>query len=285
MQALAKPQFSIQARSIGFNAFVLSVMPYTMVFLGLTWKDFNLLRQAAVKLNLQRHWLEAEIMPYVLTYLGVATVLDPGLAATTAAIGLFLRSGGLVGDLITEVGPPGNSRPAVVARQFLHLWQEYVPVEKMINALYTPGIGSLEKAIVAKKEIRNDVYKQGWPGGVCSDWLEIMADLPKTWFNSISRFAVLRWAFGEDDEYWLTVRGTRHQHRCAGCGSQADCFPWGDGESPLCDRCAYRQEASAFSLNPVSDRIPRHLGIISQSEERAHPEGLVPAWCSESAHW
>ena len=37
-----------------------------------------MLRQAAVKLILQRHWLEAEIMPYVLRYLGVATVLDPG---------------------------------------------------------------------------------------------------------------------------------------------------------------------------------------------------------------
>ena len=58
-----------------------------------------------------------------------------------------------------------------------------------------------EKTIVAKQEIRNKVYKQGWSGGVCSDWLEIMADLPKTWFNSISRFAVLRWAIGEDDEY------------------------------------------------------------------------------------
>ena len=49
----------------------------------------------------------------------------------------------------------------------------------------------------------------------------------------------------------------------------------------MCDRCAYRQEASAFSLNPLSDRIPRHLGIIAQSEERAHPEGLVPGAVSQ----
>ena len=33
---------------------------------------------------LKRHWLEAEIMPYVLRYVGVATLTDPALAATIA---------------------------------------------------------------------------------------------------------------------------------------------------------------------------------------------------------
>ena len=33
-------------------------------------------------------------MPYVLRYVGVATVTDPALAATISTLGLFLRQGG-----------------------------------------------------------------------------------------------------------------------------------------------------------------------------------------------
>ena len=99
IQALTNLQFSIHARS---HSFVLSVMPHRISYLGVTSKDLNCLRQAAVQLVLKRHWLEPEIMPYVLRYLGISTVLDPGLSATTASLGFVYWSEGNVGDTIPD---------------------------------------------------------------------------------------------------------------------------------------------------------------------------------------
>ena len=58
-----------------------------------------------MKLVLKRHWLDAEIMPYVLRYVGIATVTDPALAATISTLGLFLRQGG---DPIRNFGWKGG---------------------------------------------------------------------------------------------------------------------------------------------------------------------------------
>ena len=81
------------ARCTGFNTFIFSVMPYTIS------TDLNRLRPAAAKFILKRHWIESEILPYVLRYLGIATLLDPALSATVAATGLYLREGNPVEDL------------------------------------------------------------------------------------------------------------------------------------------------------------------------------------------
>ena len=88
LRLFRQPQFSIMARSTAFNTYILSVMPYTISYFGLTSCDLNQLRQQAVKFILRRHWLDAETMPYALKWIGVATVLDPGLAATIASTGL-----------------------------------------------------------------------------------------------------------------------------------------------------------------------------------------------------
>ena len=53
----------------------------------------RVLRQQAVKFTLGRHWIEAEIFPYILRYMGVSVLLDPALSATVAATGLYFREG------------------------------------------------------------------------------------------------------------------------------------------------------------------------------------------------
>ena len=65
LKSFSRPTLSIIARCTGFNTFILSVMPYTISYFGLTTLDFNRLRQAAAKFILKRHWIEAEILPYV----------------------------------------------------------------------------------------------------------------------------------------------------------------------------------------------------------------------------
>ena len=63
LRLFSRPQISIQARCVAFNTFVQSVMLYAISYFGITSKDLNYLRQAAVRLVLKRHWLEAGIMP------------------------------------------------------------------------------------------------------------------------------------------------------------------------------------------------------------------------------
>ena len=76
LKSFYRPTLSITARCTGFNTFILSVMPHTISYFGLTTADLNRLRQASARFILKRHWLEAEILPHVLRYFGIATLLD-----------------------------------------------------------------------------------------------------------------------------------------------------------------------------------------------------------------
>ena len=80
LRLFRQPQFSIMARSTAFNTYILSVMPYTISYFGLTSHDLNQLRQQAVKFILRRHWLDAETMPYA-----PFTNLDDPLASSVLA--------------------------------------------------------------------------------------------------------------------------------------------------------------------------------------------------------
>ena len=99
LKSFSRPTLSILARCTGYNTFILSVMPFSLSYFGLTTKDLNWLRQAASKYILKRKWIEAEILPYILRYVGITTLLDPALSAVVAALGLYLREGNPIEDL------------------------------------------------------------------------------------------------------------------------------------------------------------------------------------------
>ena len=103
-------------------------MPYTISYFGLTTADLNRLRQASARFILKRHWLEAEILPHVLRYFGIATLVDPAVSATIAATGLYLREGNPVDDLGYQNGREecGNARQKSVVLALMDLWSPYV---------------------------------------------------------------------------------------------------------------------------------------------------------------
>ncbi len=236
LRLFIRPQFSVQARCVAFNTFVHSVMLYATSYFGITSRDLNFLRQAAVKLVLKRHWLEAEIMPYVLRFVGIATLTDPALAATVAALGLFVRRGGDPAELWSD---GDRSRQGVATRILLGMWYDYLPLEHLRAAVYQ-GKGNprrvtrnVKAAIcqsmehVAQTVLLNKISTEGWNGGISFRWISELAGVPKTLCNGIAWYAVLRWSLNQDDDHWLANRGTRHDFPCARCGSRADCFPWG----------------------------------------------------------
>ena len=128
LQMFKAPTLSIMARCTCFNTYVVSVMPYTASYFGLSTPDLNTLRQQAAKFILKRHWLESEILPYVLRSVGIAPVLDPALVATVAATGLYFREGNTLEDLVNMNLHPGgcNLRQRSVVHDLLLFWSPFV---------------------------------------------------------------------------------------------------------------------------------------------------------------
>ena len=261
LRLFSRPQISIQARCVAVNTFVHSVMLYAISYLGITTRDLNYLRQSAVRMVFKRHWLEAEILPYVLRYVGAATLIDPALAATIAALGLFLRRGGNPQDLWAD---GSHGRQTIATRILLSMWADYLPLEQLRAAIYQ-GRGDPRRTVcqvktaiskcmqsVARTVLLNKICTEGWIGGISHQWIDGLSKVTKKMCNGIARYAVLRWALNQDDDHWLANRGRRHQFPCARCGSRADCFPWGFYAAPMCDPCVVSLNLTAFTLASYS---------------------------------
>ena len=284
LRLFSRPQISIQARCTAFNTFVHSVMLYAISYFGITTRDLNYLRQAAVRMVLKRHWLDAEILPHVLGYMGVATLTDPALAATIAALRLFLRQKGDPKDLWTE---GSHCRQTVATRVLLKLWADYLPLEHLRAAIYH-GQGDPRRTVCCVKKaisrrmqaaarivLLNKTCTEGWIGGISHRWLDGLSKVPKKWCNGIARFSVLRWALNQDDDHWLANRGTRHQFPCARCGSRADCFPWGFYAAPMCDPCVVGLDLTALTLSPFSQDLFT-CQVVAQQERANDGTNEVP---------
>ena len=244
LRLFRQPQFSIMARSTAFNTYILSVMPYTISYFGLTTQDLNELRQQAVKFILRRHWLDAETMPYALKWIGVSTVLDPGLAATIASTGLYLREGNTVEELTLDHPDPNtcNVRQKTIVCDLLRMWAPYVPFDHLVRTLAQTGPNSCQAATqcilegmirAARHRVAQKVEAEGWAGGISFSWLVKLSHVKKSWCNGICRFTILRWALNQDDDVWLSLRGTRHNQPCQLCGQSTDIYPMGFWHSHL----------------------------------------------------
>ena len=262
LKSFYRPTLSITARCTGFNTFILSVMPYTISYFGLTTADLNRLRQASARFILKRHWLEAEILPHVLRYFGIATLLDP-------ATGLYLREGNPVEDLGHQNGREecGNPRQKSVVLALMDLWSPYVGLEELVGAVAaTHGpipkkLSALKKVILnrmeleAKSRIIKKIHKEGWSGGISPEWVVLLAGAPKKLCNGTGRYTLLRWAVNQDDDVWLSMRGTRHQQKCGTCGLPGESFPHGYYQPPLCESCIRAVKLNAWALAPWSQSL------------------------------
>ena len=244
-------------------------MPYTISYFGLTTADLNRLRQASARFILKRHWLEAEILPHVLRYFGIATLLDPAVSATIAATGLYLREGNPVQDLGHQNGREecGNPRQKSVVLALMDLWSPYVGLEELVGAVAaTHGpipkkLSALKKVILnrmeqeAKSRIIKKIHKEGWSGGISPEWVVLLAGAPKKLCNGTGRYTLLRWAVNQDDDVWLSMRGTRHQQKCGTCGLPGESFPHGYYQPPLCESCIRAVKLNAWALAPWSQSL------------------------------
>ena len=266
LKSFSRPTLSILARCTGYNTFILSGMPFSLSYFGLTTKDLNWLRQAASKYMLKRKWIEAQILPYILRYVGITTLLDPALSAVVAALGLYLREGNPLEDLhfLGNDARCSNSRQRAVVQDLLNMWHPYVLFEDIFSALTTGAgtpaqtIANLKKVIItgmvreAKSRLAIKIDREGWQSGIDHIWVELVAGAPKRQCGGIARYTLLRWAVDQDDDVWLSMRGTRHRQKCVHCGLLNSAFPFGYYSPPLCERCIQTKQLSLWSIAPWS---------------------------------
>ena len=278
LKSFSRPTLSIVARCTGYNTFILSVMPFSLSYFGLTSKDLNWLRQAASKYILKRKWIEAEILPYILRYVGITTLLDPALSAAVAALGLYLREGNPLEDLhhLGNEGRCSNSRQRAVVQDLINMWHPYVLFEEIFSALTTRAntpaqiIANLKKVVIsgmvreAKSRLAIKIDREGWKGGIDHSWVDLVAGAPKRQCGGIARYTLLRWAVNQDDDVWLSMRGTRHQQKCVHCGLLNSAFP-------MCENCIQVKQLTVWSTAPWSRPL-------LQAYTSDHPADQVKEW-------
>ena len=275
LRSFNAPTLSIMAKCTCFNTYILSVMPYTASYFGLSTVDLNYLRQQAVKFILGRHWIEAEIFPYILRYLGVSVLLDPALSATVAATGLYFREGNRYEDLWIEHSDSSgcNLRQRAIVRDLLQLWVPYIHLSDMAAALtahkngVTGRLDRLKKGIIsgmvlaARTQLRKKITREGWSQGISAEWVDLVSDAPKKWCNGVARFTLLRWAVNQDDDIWLTLRGTRHRHLCGICLQPGDTFPGGFYSDAICEQCLAAQGITPMQHCPFGAQLQEALRL------------------------
>ena len=285
LKSFSRPTLSIVARCTGYNTFILSVMPFSLSYFGLTSKDLNWLRQAASKYILKRKWIEAEILPYILRYVGITTLLDPALSAAVSALGLYLREGNPLEDLhhVGNEGRCSNSRQRAVVQDLINMWHPYVLFEDIFRALTTRAntpaqiIANLKQVVIsgmvreAKSRLAIKIDREGWKGGIDQVWVELVAGAPKRQCGGIARYTLLRWAVNQDDDVWLSMRGTRHQQKCVHCGLLNSAFLHGHQSPPMCENCIQGQQLTVWSTAPWSRSL-------LQAYTSDHPADQVKDW-------
>ena len=146
----------------------------------------------------------------------------------------------------------------------MDLWSPYVGLEELVGAvaaIHGPipkKLSALKKVILnrmvleAKSRIIKKIHKEGWSGGISPEWVTLLAEAPKKLCNGTGRYTLLRWAVNQDDDAWLSMRGTRHQQKCGTCGLPGESFPHGYYQPPLCESCIRAIKLNAWALAPWS---------------------------------
>ena len=161
------------------------------------------------------------------------------MSATVAATGLYLREGNPIEELSGHPGRDSccNIRQRAVVLELFNMWAPFLGIEELIRAISEGNgpvpkrLSSLKKVIIsrmvleAKSRVTQKIYNEGWSGGISPVWISLLLEAPRAWCHGIGRYTLLRWAVNQDDDVWLSMRGTRHQQKCGSCGLPGDSFP------------------------------------------------------------
>ena len=81
-----------------------------------------------------------------------------------------------------------------------------------------------------------------------------MRDLLQLWVPYI-QLSDMAWAVNQDDDIWLTLRGTRHNRLCGVCLQPGDTFPGGFYNTVICEHCLAAQVITPMQHCPFGAQL------------------------------
>ena len=104
----------------------------------------------------------------------------------------------------------------------------------LLNCQRAAKVGKLFKQIAqtwASHRMQEWLRKRcakAWPGSPPYAMLQRLAQLPLRHLGALPRYAVLRWATAEEDDWWFSVRGRQERTApcCCGCSAAARTYPY-----------------------------------------------------------
>ena len=274
MKLFHHPANSVISKSIAFSMYIFSTVPYYASYHGFTAKDVQQLQGYAQKLVLGRPWIKKTMLPHVFRWLKVAPLCDPAVSLTLAVVGLHLRMGGAGWHLL----PAARDLPGRQMRVLQDVWQPWYrllslrqispiitefeqttserskAIKKLLTQLKYVMLRTIEP--LAINYVATRMTQPGWPGTIPFSWIDQIAKAPKRLVNGIARFALLRWAFGEDDDLGLYLRiHTGHQgtRGCFQCSHSTRTYPSGVHSQPICEICVATLRLTPFSIFSFED--------------------------------
>ena len=271
MRLFGHPANSVVSKSIAFSMYIFSTTPYFSSYHGYVADDIDKLNGLAQTLILGRAWLRRDFISHIFRWLRIAPLCDPAVSLTLATVGLYIRKGGCIRALLHNHAE-GLNRHDDVLRKVWTPWLPMLSASGLFDAVqrFNRNTGPRHKAL---QNLKNDLKRQllgavepyaisyiftrvegtGWPGGVSFLWLQSLATLPKCYANGVARFALLRWALGEDDDIGLAIRIQYGRTMpCCLCGTPARSFPVGLQFDPFCEACIADQGITCFALSSMS---------------------------------
>ena len=289
LAAANRANLSIHMKIVYFNTFSLSLFYYSQTQRFFSPKLLKPLYHAMADFLLQRHWFPQHLLVGLCRWLRLGPLLDPTIMQAISLFGCYLRQGHRsfaeeqVGSYATQI------------QQCWKYWQQQLPAEDiqrliaLLRQNNTPaqrasGFKQLFKQLAINKllaashrHLAARIYKNGWAMGPSILFLDWLADLPTTQVGAVPRYAVLRWALGEDADFWLPLRGKLSRSQpCVWCNNLTRCFPCGPGHGALCPTCFLPATPMDLALNNLSDESKNllHFHQIIMPE----PKQLPPAF-------
>ena len=272
LAAANRANLSIHMKIIYFNTFSLSLFYYSQTQRFFSPKLLKPLYHAMADFLLQRHWFPQHLLVGLCRWLRLGPLLDPTITQAISLFGRYLRQGH------RSFAEEQAGSYATQVQQCWKYWQQQLPAEDIQRLLAllrqnnTPaqrasGFKQLFKQLAINKllaashrHLAARIYKNGWAMGPSILFIDWLADLPTTQVGAVPRYAVLRWALGEDADFWLPLRGKLSRSQpCVWCNNHTRCFPYGPGHGALCPTCFLPATPMDLTLNNLSDENKNFL--------------------------
>ena len=258
---------SIHSRINYFNAYMLSCYYYAESACQILPNNISPQYRQLSQACLGRSWLQAKHLAFILRFLRIGPALDPSIMQGVAVFGYFFRAG----HTLSETHYPCTTYTKQIAA-FWKIWQLKLTRNDVNTLLCIQGANPKQTAdrftacfkklaLTAQlpcslNYLSTRCLSNGWPGSPSYRFLTQLAQIPEQHFAPVPRYTILRWAIGEDNDYWFQYRGTNvsRKNPCCGCGATGKNYPISPKAGCFCNNCfPPTLEASTYFLT-LQDR-------------------------------